>query len=173
MEILRRRVLAGVALAAVAALGASGCVEKPTMRLNHADVTGVRVSFPPSLGVLMTVVLDVHNPNSYDVAVRAVRGTVVLGRRYSMPVTFRAGGDGVWMPAGRTTSVAVPVEVPVQTALAVLREAYTSPVIPYRFTGSADVTATRTFAIEEDDYSVDEEGVVSRAQVEAVVRGVF
>jgi len=139
------------------------------MRLDHAEISGVRISFPPSIGVLMTIVVDVYNPNSYDVAVRAVRGQVVLARRYSLPVEFRAEGEGVWLPSGRTTQVSVPVDIPLDLALTLLRESRAAPSIPYRFTGRADVTATRTFKLESDDYSVDEEGVVTRQQIEAAL----
>jgi hypothetical protein len=159
------------ALAAFLALLGPACVHEPTMRLNHAEINGIRIAFPPSLGVLMTVVVDVHNANSYDVAVRAVRGRVVLGGRYTLPVDFRADGEGLWLPSDQTTQVRVPVSVPVDLAWTILRESFTSAVIPYRFTGKADVTATRTFRLERDDYSVDEQGVVSRQQIEAALRG--
>jgi hypothetical protein len=143
------------------------------MRLHHAEISGVRISFPPSLGVLMTVVVDVHNPNSYDVAVRAVRGQVVLANRYRLPVDFRADEGGVWLAADRTTRVRLPINVPADLALTVLRESYTAPVIPYWFTGQADVTATRTLKLEKDDYSIAEQGVISREQIDAALRGVF
>jgi hypothetical protein len=143
------------------------------MRLNHATVSGVSISFPPRLGVLMTLVVDVYNPNSYDVAVRAVRGQVILANRYPLPVDFRPGGEGIWLRSDSTTQVRVPVDIPVQLALALLRESYMAPTIPYRFVGRADVTATRTFRLEADDYSVNEQGYVSRQQIDAVLRGMF
>ncbi len=43
--------------------------------------------------------------------------------------------------------------------------------IPYRFAGRADVTATRTFQIEKDDYSIDVNGSIPRWQMEAAMRG--
>lgn len=147
------------------------CVSKPTVRLNHAQVTGVRIAFPPSIGVLMTLYIDVYNPNSYDVAVRAVRGQVLLANRYTLPVDYRGPDNGMWLNSNTTTSVAVPVTVPVQVAIAVLQESFSAPMIPYRFTGRADVTATRTFQLEKDDYSVSEDGAVSRQQIEAALRG--
>ena len=153
------------------ALLAAACVKKPTMALDHAEITGVSIAFPPRLGVLMMLYIDVYNPNSYDIAVRAVRGQVLLARRYNLPVDFRPKGDGVWLGSGSTTPVAVPVDIPVKTALAVLQESYSAPTIPYHFTGSADVTATRTFQIEKDDYSLSEDGWVSRQQIEAAVHG--
>ena len=152
------------------ALGLTGCVSKPTMRLNHAEISGFQAAtFPPSLGVLMTVVLDVHNPNSYDVAIRSVRGTVYMAEKYPVAVAYQAPGDGLWLPAGTTTPVRVPIAMPVELAVAVLREAYASPVISYRMVGSANVTGTRTFQIERDDYSVDEHGTVTRQQIEAIL----
>lgn len=162
-------------LAALALPGAvaTGCVEKPTMRLHHAEISGIRVSFPPSLGILMTVVVAVHNPNGYDVAVRAVRGRVTIADRFEMPVSYKAEGNGVWLPAGETTLVRVPVSIPAETAYAVLQQAYSSPMIPYRFAGRADVTATSTFELEEDDYAVNEGGSVPRKVVEDAIRGLF
>ena len=116
-----------LALAALTAIAGAACVSKPTMQLDHAEITGIRIAFPPSLGILMTIVVNVHNPNSYDVAVRAVRGQVVLAGRYPMPVDFRANGDGVWLPSDRTTQVRVPVSLPVDLGLQLVRETFTSP----------------------------------------------
>jgi hypothetical protein len=144
---------------------------KPTMKLNHAEITGVRIAFPPSLNVQMTVFVDVFNPNSYDIAVRAVRGQVLVANRYTLPVDFRPQGEGVWLASGSTTSVAVPLTITVQTGLAVLQESFTATMIPYQFVGRADVTATRTLQIEKDDYSVNEAGWFSRQQLEATLRG--
>ncbi len=144
-----------------------GCVEKPTMKLHHADVAGLAVSLPPNVGVLLQIHVDVHNPNSYDVAVRAVRGQVVLAGRHTVPVNFTAAGEGLWLDSDKTTRVIVPVEVPMTTSLAVLNESVLATVVPYHFTGRADVTATRSFKLEKDDYSVSENGVISREQIQA------
>jgi hypothetical protein len=149
----------------------TGCVSKPTMRLNHAEITGVRIALPPRLGILMKLYVDVYNPNSYDVAVRAVRGQVLLAQRYTLLVDFRAEGEGVWLPSGATTTVAVPVDVPIDLGLAVVRESFSTLTIPYHFTGRADVTASRSLKLEADDYSVNADGGVSRQQLEMVLRG--
>ena len=61
----------------------------------------------------------------------------------------------------------MPVEVPITTSLAVLSETVHTPMVNYHFTGTADVTATRTFQLEKDDYSVNEQGVISRDQIQA------
>jgi hypothetical protein len=153
-----------------AAAGAAGCVSKPTMHVNHAEINGVQLAtLPPSLGILMTVVVDVYNPNGYDVAVRAMRGQVVMAERYTLPIDYHAPEGGVWLPSGTTTSVRVPVAMPVDLALALLREGMQTPFITYRVIGHADVTGTRTFQIEKDNYEVDERGTISREQMAAVV----
>jgi hypothetical protein len=121
----------------------------------------------------MTVFVDVHNANSYDVAVRAVRGQVMLANRYPVPIDFRAPGDGVWLRAGTTTPLGVPVNVPVDLAWRLLQESFSAPTIPYRFSGRADVTATSTFRLEKDDYSVDEQGQVSRGDIEGAIQRSF
>jgi hypothetical protein len=166
----RRRVVLALCGGALGLVAGVACVSKPTMRLRGASIQGVRVSFPPALGVIMRVMVDIYNPNSYDVAVRAVRGQTVLGERYTMPVNFKAQGDGLWLPSGRNTPIEVPVDIPVQTAMAVLAESTMVTMIPYRFSGRADVTATRTFRLEQDDYSVDERGWINRQQIQDAVR---
>lgn len=140
------------------------------MRLNHAEVSGVQIAFPPTLAVVMTVVVDVYNPNSYDVAVRRVRGQVTLADKYLLPLDWIAPNDGVWLTSDGITQVRVPITMPLDMALTVLREAYAAPSVPYRFVGRADVTATRTLKIEKDDYSVDERGWIPRQQIEQAAR---
>lgn len=167
----RRTSLATAAILGLAlALGTSGCAKKPTMKLHHAEVSGVQVGFPPSLSVVMTVVVDVTNPNSYDVAIRAMRGQVVIMDKYTVPIDFRAGGEGVWLKADGPTQVRIPVSMPAQTALALLQEVPIVQQIPFRITGKADVTASRTFQLEKDNYEVDEQGVIVRQQIEDSVR---
>jgi Late embryogenesis abundant protein len=154
-----------------AACGA--CVSKPTMRLDHAEISGVQLAsippMPPTLGIVMTVVLDVYNPNSYDVAVRAVRGQTVFAGQYPLAVQYQAPPDGVWMPAGQTTQVRVPITVPVQLAVILLQQSFQVPSIDYRFTGTADVTATRSLQLEKDNYSVDQPGTITRNDMLAVI----
>jgi hypothetical protein len=156
-------------LAAVLCLLAA-CVHKPTVKLDHAEISGVRIALPPSVSVIMTVYLSVYNPNSYDVAVRAVRGQLLLAYQHTLPVDFQPGGEGVWLAAGSTTPVAVTVVIPAQLGLELMRETLTTSAISYQFAGRADVTASRTFKLESDDYSVNEAGVVPREQLERTLR---
>ena len=139
------------------------------MKLNHAELSGVQLGFPPTVGVIMTIVLDVYNPNSYDVAVRAMRGTATLADRYTLPVQWQPGGEGVWLASNATTTIRVPVTIPIDLSLRLLRESFASPMVPFRVVGTADVTATRTFKIEKDNYSVDEVGTFSRQQLELAI----
>lgn len=145
---------------------AAGCASKPTMHLRHAEVSGMSLGFPPSINVVMTAVLDVYNPNSYDVAVRAVRGTVYFNNRYPLAIDYRAPGDGIWLPADQTTQIRVPTPIPVNLAFTLAREGMNQVNVPFRLTGRADVTATRTFKIEKDDYAVDEQGTFAMSQLQ-------
>jgi len=163
-----RTSLLGLALAASAS---TACVHKPEMHLDHAEISGVQLAtMPPSLGIVMTVVINVYNPNSYDVAVRGVRGQTVIGGQYPLPVVYQAPPpDGVWLPARQTTAMRVPITLPMQLALALAQQGLTAPTIDYRFTGVADVTATHTFQLEKDNYAVDETGTITRAEMLAVI----
>jgi hypothetical protein len=44
------------------------------MNLRHAEVSGMQFGFPPQVGVVMTAVVDVYNPNGYDVAIGPCAG---------------------------------------------------------------------------------------------------
>ena len=68
-----------------------------------------------------------------------------------------------------TTTVTVPIDVPVPVGMAVLAEYAMAPTIPYHFTGRADVTAGRTLRLESDDYSVNADGFVARQQIATVL----
>jgi hypothetical protein len=154
---------------ALLAMTTTGCASKPTMTLKSAEISGVRLGFPPQVGVVMNVVLDVKNTNSYDVAVRAMRGNALLAKRYNLPIDYRPGGEGVWLAANATTTLRVPVTIPIELGLQLLRESYTNPTVNFRVTGTADVTATRTFKVEKDNYSVDETGTFTRQQLEMAI----
>jgi hypothetical protein len=167
---LARAAVAGASLLLLAG-ATNGCASKPTMKVHHAEMQGVQFGFPPSVAVQMTVVMDVFNPNSYDVAIRGMRGTVTFYDRYTMPIDFRPTGEGVWLGSDRTTQVRVPASVPVDLALRITREAMNG-VVPYRVVGKADVTATRSLKIESDDYSVDERGQISRQVIEQSIAAV-
>lgn len=161
-------------LAFVFALPLAGCVKKPEMKVHHAELTGVRVgiAIPPQIDVGLTVVMEVYNPNSYDVAVRRVQGMTLLAGKYQIPVNYNAPqADGFWIQSKSRAYVPVPIQIPAQLGWSILQEAYGATLIPYRFSGRADVTAFRSLKLEKDDYKVDEQGSIPRAQFENVLRG--
>jgi hypothetical protein len=139
---------------------------KPTMRLQGVEIAGVELGGPARLTVRTMVWLEVFNPNSYDVAIRALRGEALVAGNHALPVDFRAEGTGAWLPSKQTTRVGIPVHVPAPVGLAVARAAYGAPTIPFHFRGKADVVATSTLQLERDDYAVDAKGAISREQLE-------
>ena len=161
-------------LLAFSLLALGGCVHDPTVQLNHAELNGVQVAvFPPRVGVQLTIVVDVRNPNSFDVAVRGVRGQTILAERYPLPIDYRPPPPGLWLPAGQTTQMRLPVDMPLDLAIALLREAFASPVIGFHVVGTVDVTGSSTFKVNRDNFPVDLRGTMTRQQVAAVVPAVF
>ena len=145
----------------------TGCVKQPSM-----DLEGARLSQFDGRGVAVELTMAVHNHNSFDVQLRNVRAKVIIADRYILPPVSMAPNK--WLPAGATTHVRVPVQVPWEMVLPLVKTTVGSPQIHYRAIGNADVTATRTFAIDVDDYSVDQSGTLSRADlIAAAVRGGF
>jgi len=140
------------------------------VQLNHAELNGIQVAaFPPKLGVLLTVVVDITNPNSFDVGLRGMRGQVILAEKYPLPMMFQPSAPGLWLRAGQATSVRVPVEMPIELALALIREALVAPLIPFHVVGQVDVTGSSTFKVDRDNFPVDLRGTVTRQQIEGVV----
>jgi len=155
----------GVAFAALA-----GCVHDPTVQLDHAELNGVQMAiFPPKLGVLLTVVVDITNPNTFDVGVRGMRGQVVLAEKYPLPISWQPPPPGQWLRAGAATPVRIPIEMPIELAIALIREAYGAPVIGFHLQGIVDVTGSSTFKLDKDNYAVDLRGTMTRQQIEGVV----
>src|ERR1051325_6583297 len=99
---------------------ASGCVSKPVVVLDHAELANA--SFQ---GLGLTVVLRINNPNSYDVAVRALHVQVtVAGRDPLAPIDIQ---PNQWLASNATTRLAVPVVIPWQMIPALLSETLNSP----------------------------------------------
>jgi Late embryogenesis abundant protein len=138
------------------------------MTLNHAEIRGLQLlAIPPC--VEMVIVIDVRNPNGFDVAIRALRGSITLADKYVVPVEYLAADDGVWLAADATTSVRIPVAIPVPTALQIAQDALVKSDIAFTFRGKADVSATRSLGIRQDDYAIEETGLVTRAQLVAIL----
>jgi hypothetical protein len=140
------------AFATLALAFVPACVQKPTVKLHHAEIKA------PSLqGLGMEVFLVVNNTNSYDIQIRNIRATLTLADRYSVPLQF---SPNRWLPAGQATIVAVPMSVPWAMVPALAAESVSNQLVPYTVRGSADVTATRWAEIESDNYAVDEQGTI-------------
>jgi hypothetical protein len=151
-------------------LAITACVHDPTVTLNHAELNGVQMAaFPPRIGILLTVVVDITNPNRFDVAVRGMRGQVVLAEKYPLPINYVPAPPGQWLRAGQSTSVRLPIDMPIELAVALLREAFGAPVIGFHVTGVVDVTGSSTFKVDKDNFPVDLRGTMTRQQVEGVV----
>jgi hypothetical protein len=150
--------------------GATACVHDPIVRLDHAELNGVQMAlFPPRIGVLLTVVVDITNPNSFDVGVRGMRGQVILAEKYPLPISFQPPPPGQWLRAGQATPLRIPIDMPVELAIALVREALGAPVIGFHILGQVDVTGSSTFKVDKDNFPVDLRGTMTRQQVEGVV----
>jgi hypothetical protein len=132
-----------------------GCVSKPVVSLDHAELASASL-----FGLGLAVVLQVDNPNSYDVEVRSLHVNVTIAGRYALaPIDVQ---PHQWLAAKQTTRVTVPVVIPWTVIPPLIAETLGSPRVTYRVKGSADVTAVRMLGIERNDYPVDEEGTLPR-----------
>ncbi len=158
-----RRLLLLVGLVALLTVS---CVSKPTMKLNHAEIS----SAGPA-GIGLDIYMNVHNDNSFDVQVRNVRVQTTLQGRWTLPPM--AYSPNQWLPAKGTTVVRAPVIIPWPLVVPLLAETAMSPTISYHVTGSADVTAIRSVGIKSDNYPVDENGTVPRIAVLSAAHTMF
>jgi len=152
---LRRWAALGPMLVALAA--GPGCVTAPKVTIHHAELRGVS-----TWGLQVMILLQVRNDNSYDVQIRNVSASVTFGRGIVLPVTY---SPNQWLQSNKTTFVSVPVTIPWQALPALVAETTGAYGIPYHVRGTADVTATRAFGIERDNYPINEGGAVPRQLV--------
>src|SRR4051812_19651361 len=144
---LRRWAMLAPILAVLAA--GPGCVTQPAVSVHHAELRGLS-----AFGLSTVIMLQVRNDNAYDVQIRNVNVNVTFGHGYPLgPINFQ---PNQWLQANRSTLVAVPVSIPWTILPGLVAETVGSYNIPYHVRGYADVTATRTFAIDRDNYKVDE-----------------
>jgi LEA14-like dessication related protein len=144
-----------VAALALTLAMAPGCVTKPVVTVHHAEVRGLS-----TFGLNVVIFLQIRNDNAYDVQIRNVRCNVTFGRGYTLgPIEF---APNQWLPSNQTTLVPVPVAIPWQLIPALISETAGAFAVPYYVKGVADVTATRAFGIERNNYPIDEGGAVPR-----------
>jgi hypothetical protein len=153
-------------LLALLVLPLAGCPSKPVLELH-----GARLQSATPMGIGMTLIMRVHNDNVFDVKVRNVRVSTIIGRRYQLPM-IRYNPD-IWLPAGRSTQVPVPVVIPWHLVGPLIATTAGSSYVDYRVKGVVDVTAIRLLNIQRNDFEIDDEGRLSRMQlVAAAGRGV-
>ncbi|MFT3767105.1 MAG: hypothetical protein QM820_16535 [Minicystis sp.] len=158
---LRRWAALGPMLLALSA--APACVSQPKVTVHHAELRGLS-----TYGLQVMILLQVRNDNSYDVQIRNINCNVTFGRGMNLgPITY---SPNQWLPSHQTTWVQVPVTIPWQAIPSLVAETTGSYAIPYHVKGLADVTATRAFGIERDNYPVDEGGSIPRQMVVDSVR---
>ena len=141
----------------LALASAPGCVTTPTVNVRDAELRGLS-----AWGLSVMILLQVRNDNSYDVQVRNVNVNVTFGRSMVLPVAFALNQ---WLPSHQTTWISVPVTIPWQSIPGLVAETTGNYAIPYYVRGVADVTATRAFGIERDNYPVDQGGSIPRQLV--------
>jgi hypothetical protein len=159
--------LAALAFVALFSCFASGCISEPTMELY-----GARINYATPQGVGMTMTLKVQNDNSFDIQLRNIRTNVTLAGRYPLPPIVHSPQQ--WLRSDGATLVQVPVIIPWQLVGPLLSASLGSNSLKYRVVGQADVTATRALEVDYDEYTIDQEGRFSRADlVFAAGRGVL
>ncbi|MFO0590154.1 MAG: LEA type 2 family protein [Polyangiaceae bacterium] len=137
------------------ALSTAACVETPTVTLHHADIQGASLA-----GAVVDVVIAINNPNSYDIKLRDITAETTFAGKYRLPPIVMH--PDLWLPSGQTTLVHVPTTLPWLMLPGLLAETVMSPAVVYNVTGSANVTATRTFGIEENNYPLQLTGTMPR-----------
>lgn len=136
-------------------LAATACVETPKVRLHHADIQGASLG-----GAVIDVVIEIQNPNGYDIQLRDVTAETTFAGKYRLPPIVIHPNQ--WLPAGRATQVHVPTTLPWLMIPGILAETVLSPKVTFHVRGTANVTATRTFGIEEDNYPIELAGEMPR-----------
>ena len=143
---------------ALLCLAATACVQTPTVRLHHADIQGAALT-----GAVIDVVIEIQNPNSFDIQLRDVTAETTFAGMYRLPPIVIHPNQ--WLPSGQATLVHVPTTLPWLMIPGILAATIFSPVVIYTVHGSANVTATRTFGVEENNYPIDVSGQMPRQLV--------
>lgn len=156
-NVLTMRFVRVAVMLVVVTMGAmtASCASKPTLKVDHARVTGVG-----PLGIGLDVVVRVYNSNSFDIMIRNVHAQTTLAGRYQLPAVNVQ--PNLWLPAKKETYVSTPVVVPWTLVPGVLSATMGSEHVSYHVQGYADVTATRALGVEVNNEPLDERGSVPR-----------
>ena len=108
-----------------------------------------------------TVYLKVHNPNDFDVQILgAVHADVTIANRIPLPPVDMS--PATWVASNDAVILPVETKVPWTAVPAVIGDSFGDKVT-FHFHGDADVTASRAFGIREDDYPIEQDGVLPRS----------
>ncbi len=140
------------------ALLLGGCIPRPVVELDSARITSASKS-----GVSLMMRLRVNNSMPFDVRVRNVRAQVTVADRYPLPYV-RFNPDQ-WMPANSWSYIYVPAVIPWATIAPLAAATVTSDIVGYHIAGYVDVTATRLIGFQVNDYTLDDDASVSRADL--------
>jgi hypothetical protein len=150
------------------ALVLCGC---PPPAPKAVGIYGAQVRNLGAPGLTMNMTLLVRNDNSFDIQIRNVRvSSIVLANRYPLPPMVSS--PNTWLPAGRTTQVAVPVTIPWNMVPQLMATTVGSRYVTFYVNGYADVTATRALEVDLNDYAFNDQGAVPREEIAiAAARG--
>lgn len=141
----------------------AGCVSDPLIRIERARVIHI-----DQTGVTVGMTMSVKNDNSFDVLVRDIRANVILDGVHFLPSIQTS--PNVWLPSNATSPLQIPVLVPWPVAMYLLQSK--APMISYRAKGVANVMGSRTLKVDKV-YPIDQEGTLSREELQATVHQSF
>lgn len=107
----------------------------------------------------LAVELDVHNPNSFPLAVQSVTGMLTLDNGTALGAASAEPGKALASQA--STAVTLNLEVPWQNLAALAPFALAGTDVPYRFNGTAKLGGERL----NTDIAFALDGKLTRAQV--------
>jgi LEA14-like dessication related protein len=126
---LRRVVLI---LAIIVVLEGCSRPKPPTITPEKATITSIG---PGGIGVVLELGLD--NPNSIELAGRAVTAKVVLDGKYDLGTV--TAPNGIKLPAGKRTDLSVPMSLPWKDLPTLLALAGQGRDVPYDIDGTLTV----------------------------------
>jgi LEA14-like dessication related protein len=135
---------------------AFGCAKPQPPTVKPVSIRATAVS-PERLK--LAVELDVHNPNSFPLAVQNVTGILSLDNGATLGAA--SAEPRTTLPSQASTAVTLDLEVPWQNLAALAPFALAGTDVPYRFDGTAKLGGERL----NTDVSFKLDGKLTRAQV--------
>jgi hypothetical protein len=137
--------------------------QHPKLQVQGAQFIGVEATLKPvQLLLRLDLEMQAENPNSFDLQIRNVRGSIVLAEHHTLPMDMH---PNLWLPAGAVTPFVVPVSIPVPMALSLLKTSLTHDCIPYRIDGEVDLTASSSFKLERDHDPLRKDACIPRSSL--------